>query len=145
MPDPTTPSAVLIAAADHMQRYGWIQDGYCADYKNPRACSVCPRGAIAAVVAGHPLFAVDWPVHRESADDPGADASVVDAEQADYDLITATEKALAGYLIDEGMTPLAQCTDPGYVIEHWADREDRSLPQILGAMLACAEEAKTNV
>lgn len=146
MPDPTTPSAVLIAAADHMQRYGWIQDGYCADYKNPRACSVCPRGAIAAVVAGHPLYAVDWPVHRESTDDPYADSSVFDAEQADYDLIKETEAALAGYLLDEGAigVPAGINIGPGELIELWADREDRTMPQILGAMRAAAERGRTD-
>lgn len=146
MTDPTTVPEVLVAAADHMQRYGWIQHGYCAeDPGGPRACSVCPRGAIAVVVSGNPLYFVDWPVHCESPDDPGADASVVEAELADYALIAATETALAGYLLDQGVTRLSftEHTGPGELIEHWADREDQTLPKILGAMRAAAERGRT--
>lgn len=145
MPDPTTPSAVLIAAAEHMQRYGWIPRKYVADRANPRACPVCPRGAIAVVVTGQPLYAVDWPTHCESNDDPGADASVFEAEVADLHLIRATEKALATYLLDEGAlgVPEGIGIGPGELIEHWADREDQTLPKILGAMRAAAERGRT--
>jgi hypothetical protein len=100
---------------------------------DPRACRVCPRGAIAVAAGRHPLFAVDY-----SDPDPDGEYWGTDAEQAersDYEAIRTAEDALIRHLRLVGGPGRV----PSQSIEMWADQPNRTRPQILAALRGAAQ------
>jgi hypothetical protein len=121
-------SELLDGAAGVIERNGWIQGEYfsAADFdggKGPAACAVCPRGAIAVAACHHPMFKAAWPTYCAVEDQPSRD------EIADVEAIRSAEQALLRHLALAGRES----------IEAWADLDDRTLPQILGALRAAAQ------
>jgi hypothetical protein len=123
-PDPT-PADTFLRAADHLERHGWTQGAYYADYSNdtPPACVV---GALAIAAYGYP--------HP----DPHCDGFEPDDAVADswHRFVTA-EHHLHHYL---GLRPIdPDSTDPETLYD-WNDEDTRTGAEVIATLRAAAAD-----
>lgn len=102
-------------------------------------CPVCPRSALALAAEVDPLFAVEWPMHCVSFEEDEQGRVGSEAERAAYAEILSAEERLRRYLVEQlGYRAPLELSD-GTVIEFWADEDERTQPEVVGAMRAAAE------
>jgi hypothetical protein len=121
--DPT-PADTLQRAAEHLERHGWTQGAYYADYSSdtPPACVI---GALAIAAYGYP--------------NPDPFSDEFDPDSADSDgwhrFVTA-EQHLHTHL---GLRPIdPDSTDPE-TLDDWNDADGRTAAEVITALRAAAD------
>lgn len=128
-------NTLLLGAADVIERNGWIQNDFYEGYWTPDTPGpVCPRAAIAIAAGQHPLFTAYWPQFCERPAAPTGE------EQAVHAAITAAEDTLARYIREELRYDDVLDRIDASLVESWADDPARTLPEVIGALRAAAEQ-----
>ena len=120
--DPT-PAATLHRAADHLERHGWSQGAYYADYGSDTP-SACVIGALAIAAYGYP--------HP----DPYSDTFHTDSVESDcwHRFVTA-EYHLSTHL---GLKPADRESLEPETLYDWNDHDGRTATEVITTLRAAA-------
>lgn len=140
---PTTPAAILTAAADLLEKQGWFQGGpYDPDAATPERppsdCPLCVLGAIAVAAGLPPDIWIEWPLGSDDKRDDFLRAVRAAERLAAH--LGAETFPLTGDIHREHLVDAAEHYDI-VLGSRWNDQAAEGLDQVLAALREAGKAA----